>query len=353
MPALSAADAISPAIQRTKSFLFRPFELWTYLKLCLVAVLTEGIGGNFNSSIPGGGGSHGSTHSNPHPVHPVHPGHLPISPLAVASVIASLLLVIVIAAFVYYLITRLRFAFFHCLILQTKEIKPGWHLYRNQAGRFFKLNFVIGLLFLLMAAVMVLPFAIGIFRMIRLSGGHPNIAGVLLYILPLLPIVLLIVLIGVAMQVILVDFIMPHMALENASAGEAWAAVRARIAAEKGGFLLYAVLRFVLPLVGLMAFFMILLIPGLVMFGCGTLVIAGLHSAFAQATGAAAIAGLILQGLVVAIGLSFMMLVGLMVGGPISVWVRTYALTFYGARYQPLGELMAPAVPPGFQPFAS
>ncbi len=49
MQGLSAADAITPAIYRTRNYLFRPFELGTYLKLCLVAVITEGLGGNFNS----------------------------------------------------------------------------------------------------------------------------------------------------------------------------------------------------------------------------------------------------------------------------------------------------------------
>jgi len=29
------------------------------------------------------------------------------------------------------------FAYFHCLIHNTKEIRPGWRLYRTQATRFF------------------------------------------------------------------------------------------------------------------------------------------------------------------------------------------------------------------------
>ncbi|MGB7353513.1 MAG: hypothetical protein WBD06_07405, partial [Acidobacteriaceae bacterium] len=52
---LSAADAILPAIRRTRTFLFQPFRLGTYLKLCLVALLTEGLGGNSHFSHAGGG----------------------------------------------------------------------------------------------------------------------------------------------------------------------------------------------------------------------------------------------------------------------------------------------------------
>src|SRR3569833_2185294 len=51
MRALSAAEAISPAINRTREFLFAPPFRWaTFLKLCLVAVITEGLGTNLQSN---------------------------------------------------------------------------------------------------------------------------------------------------------------------------------------------------------------------------------------------------------------------------------------------------------------
>ena len=65
MQAVSAADSVSLAIERTREFLFRPFQWSTYLKLGLVAIITEGLGSNFHSSAPhvdhgaGQGGWHG------------------------------------------------------------------------------------------------------------------------------------------------------------------------------------------------------------------------------------------------------------------------------------------------------
>ena len=44
MQPISAVDAVSPAIERTREFLFRPFKWSTYLKLGLVAIITEGVG---------------------------------------------------------------------------------------------------------------------------------------------------------------------------------------------------------------------------------------------------------------------------------------------------------------------
>ena len=80
-------------------------------------------------------------------------------------------------------------------------------------------------------------------------GGHPNIAMLLGLILPLVPIILLLVVAGIALDIILRDFMLPHYALEDASAGEAWSSVWARITAEKGQFFAYALLRLILPTV--------------------------------------------------------------------------------------------------------
>jgi hypothetical protein len=338
MQALSAADAVTPAVHRTKNYLFRPFELGTYLKLCLVAVITEGLGGSFNSSMPGGGGNRAHGHAPPNP----NPTHVPLSPELIALIVVCIVLAFVAAIAIYYLVTRLRFAFFHCLIRQTKEITPGWHLYRNQANRFFQLSLVIGIIFLLMVAVIALPLVIGLVRVFRSSGGHPDALHLLSYFLPLIPIILLAVLIGITVQVVLRDFMMPHMALENLSAGGAWAAARERIVAEKGNFFVYALLRIVIPIVGLMALFMVLLIPGLLLLGGTALVFIALHSAFAHATGSAAAVGILLEVTVGIAAFCIVAFIGVFFGGPLSVWVRNYALTFYGGRYQVLGDILVP-----------
>src|SRR5579863_9725348 len=130
MPALSAVDAVAPAIQRTRTFLFSPFRWGTFLKLCLVALITEGLGNYQSSKNTGTSPSHGSMANSP----------FDLAPVWIASVVAMVLLVILLACLVYYVITRLRFAFFHCLVHNTKQIRPGWELYRAPAVRFFWLN---------------------------------------------------------------------------------------------------------------------------------------------------------------------------------------------------------------------
>lgn len=339
---LSAADAISPAIHRTRDFLFRPFRLGSYLKLCLVAVLTEGLGGNGNFSGPGGHG-HGSTSTHHSSfAGPIHWNADWIVVLAVAVV-----LVLVLGLLIAYLITRLRFAWFHCLIHNTREIRPGWHLYRDQAMRFFLLNVVVGLCFLFVLGLIALPFAAGFFRLYRQTqaGGHPDIGLILALVLPLIPIILLFVLVAVAVDLVLRDFMLPHFALEDATAAEAWHAVWARIATEKGGFFVYALLRLFLPVVAMIGIFIVLAIPAIIFIGMVVVLEIAIHAAFANAGALVAAAGWLFQVLIGVAAAVIAMLIGICIGGPLSTAVRQYALLFYGGRYQRLGDILSPPPP--------
>jgi len=337
MYTLSAADAISPAIQRTKTFLFKPFRWGTFLKLSLVAVLTDGFGGNFNS--PGGGGGHGSSHA-PNIVPPFH-----FSPGWIAAIVAAVALALLLGLVIFYLITRLRFAFFHCLIHNIKEIRPGWHLYRTQAGRFFWLNIVLWFCFMLVIVAIAVPFAAGFWRLVNEShpGGGPIDLGLLLsLILPLIPIILLLMLIAFAADLILRDFMLPHYALENATARQAWTAAWTRIKQEKGQFVLYAVLRVILPIAAMIGLVLVLIIPGIICAGITVGVEIAIHSAFEGATGAAAVGLIALGVLVGAIAIGIFMLAVVCVGGPLSTAIRQYALLFYGGRYPALGDSLFP-----------
>jgi hypothetical protein len=336
---ISAADAVTPAIQRTRDFLFRPFTWGTYLKLGLVAIITEGVGSNVHSSSSKGRTiGHGPNFSTP----------FHIEPFQIAIVGAALLLMMVLSFFVFYLITRLRFAYFHCLIHNTKEIRPGWWLYREQAARFFWFNIVVGLGFLAVVIAIAIPFISGFMRLFRETHqGTPFDWGLLLsLILPLIPIILLLALAGVLTDLILRDWMLPHFALEDASAGEAWSEVWHNIMTEKKQFFVYTLLRVVLPFIAAVGLFMILIIPGIALVGAFAAFGYGLHSAFANATGASAVVGILLQVFFGLLAFGFTLLVSICLGGPLSTGVREYALMFYGGRYKTLGDILYPPPPP-------
>jgi hypothetical protein len=340
MRAVSAADAVSLAVQRTREFLFRPFSWGTYLKLGLVAIITEGLGSNFNSSthrdVPSG---HGPTINSP----------FDIPPVWIVAAVAILLLVILVSIIVFYLVTRLRFAYFHCLVHNTREIRPGWFLYRDKAMRFFWLNLVVGFCFLLLIGVIAIPFVSGFVRLFQESqrGGHLDVPLLLSLILPLIPIIILLALAALVTDLILRDCMLPHFALDDASAGDAWSQVWSRIKAEKRQFFVYALLRVALPIIAAIGLFMLLAIPGLILAGSVAAVEFGIHSTFADATGASVLVGKLLQVFFAVLAFGFALLAGICLGGPVSTAIREYALVFYGGRYKELGDtLYPPSVPP-------
>ncbi len=345
MQPISAVDAISPAIERTKQFLFRPFKWSTFLKLGLVAIITEGVGRNLRSSTSHAGHAAGQESGATSPFHTPGGGwpfHL--TPQSIVVIAAAVLLAFMIAIFVFYLINRLRFAYFNCLIHNTKEIGPGWRLYSDRASRFFWLNVVVGICFMGLLVLAALPFAAGFWRVFNESqqGGHFDVWMLLSLILPLIPVLILLMLGGLLTDLILRDLMMPHFALDNATAGEAWRQVRARIKTDQRQFLVYAILRLILPAIAGFGLFLLMFLPGLMLAGSLAAVEWGVHSTFTNATGASWLVGIALEVFFGVIAFGFALLAGICLGGPLSTGIREYALIFYGSRYKALGDILYP-----------
>lgn len=343
MQAFSAADVISPAIKRTKWFLFEPFRWSTFLKLCLVSVLTEGgSSGRFN--VPGG--NHSSTAgSTTAPTFPsITDPYFGFTPMQIALIAAIVIISIGLIFVIAYLITRLRFALFHCLVTGTREIRPGWRIYDAQSWRFFLLSVAVGFVFFIAALLIAIPFILGFYRMTR--ALHPDFAAIIGLVLPLIPIIILFVLIGIAIHLVLHDLMLPHIALEDASAAEAWRQARLRIAAEKGGFLLYAFLRIILPLAATLGAMLILAIPVILAVLVFAVPIAGLAALIGSATGVSKVLFILLLASIALVCVALVILLGLCISGPIGIAVRNYALLFYGGRYKVLGDLLSPPPPP-------
>jgi hypothetical protein len=333
----TASGAITPAIDRTKHYLFNRFNFWTFLKLCLVAMLTDGSGSSFNGNIP--------TNNQ-------HSSHTFLASAAASStdfdflVILPLgLIVLALGIWIWYLIVRLRFAYFHCLVHQIKEVTPGWRLYAQPAARMFQFQLIVSLIFIAAIAVIALPLFFG-FHGVFTSGSGASIGVVLLLFAILFPLVAVLVFLGIAFEIITHDFMLPHMALEGMTVREAWHASRARYLAEKSGFWFYGFLRIVLVVVAGLAALMILIVPVLLI----ALVFVGLYMALnallVDATGFAEFLRVFLQVLLVAVGAIIALLCIVCTSGTIATWKRNYALIFYGGRFQALGDLLSPPPQP-------
>ena len=175
-----------------------------------------------------------------------------------------------------------------------KELRPGWTLYREQANRFFLFNLVVGLVFMVLTVLAIAPFAVGLVQVFRSTHAGERFDFALFFSLfiPLFALFFVIVLLAIAVDIVLRDFMLPHFALEDTSAGQAWAEVRTRIAAEKGSFFLYAVLRILLPIAASIALVMVMAIPMLIVFAILAAIFAGIHTTL---TGGLAFAGIVLE----------------------------------------------------------
>jgi hypothetical protein len=340
MIALSAAQAISPAIERTKQFLFQPFRLGTFLKLTLVALITEGgmSSCNFTGNLPSG-----NTPGLNRPIPPMHMPHVnaPTVVIVLGIIVLVALIVIPIMLLISYLVIRLRFSFFDCVLRRQHRIGPAWALYHRQAVRYLGLSVCVGAAFWVVLGIA--GYAIyQHFKPLFLSLGSENRPGFAEF-LPLigtaLLVLLLIGIVGFFVHTALSYFVLPHMALEDASIQDALTDVWNDVEAEPWQYLFFLLLRFLLTLVASILALIALTIPFLVLGGIGVVLVLILK---AFSTGLAFLLGI--PAGILLLGLFFLALIG--ASGTIGTFRRNYALLFYGGRYPPLGDILQPPVPP-------
>jgi len=336
----SAAEAITPAVERTKQFLFKPFRLGRFFKLTLVAALTEGglSSCNFNSRLPVG-----KTGGMPGPMHMPHLPHIPWPGVAAAIgiAIAALAIIIPIWLLIAYLVIRLRFSYFDCVLSLEDKIGPAWARFHRQAMRYLGMSICIGLAFLALVAVAGYALYAHFKPLFDTIGSDhpPNFFDFLPFIAAVIPLALLLAFGGGLVNGIASYFILPRMALEDASISEAIGDVWGDVQFEPWQFLLFFLLRFLVTLVASIAGLIVLFVPLVAVVLLGVAI--GLLLKLASP--ALAIAFAIPAGILVGAAFLFA-LIGL--GGTIGTFRRNYALLFYGGRYPLLGNVLVPALPP-------
>lgn len=254
---ISAVDAISPAFHHTKQQLIVPFRFSQWTKLAFVGLLagelSSGGGCNFNS---------GNFRIPRHPVttdnfagHGFAANGLAANVLpAIGSTqwVAIISFLIVIAVVLYllliYLNSMMRFVLFDAVIQKECRIRDGWMRRVNDGWRYFLWQ--LGLLAASFVALVILagiPLAFA-FLMGWLDQPKEHLVplilgGVLMFFVFMAFFVLFLV-----VAVFTKDFVVPQMALEHIGAVEAWRRLLVTLKRDKGGFLLYVVMKVVMAL---------------------------------------------------------------------------------------------------------
>jgi hypothetical protein len=348
---LSAIDAVTPAIERAKQQLFKPFRFWHWARLAFIAI-------NMGEFAGGGGGGGGripipesskskefSLLAVPGPTWDRIVEYLPWIILGV-GVILALVLVWMFIASVF------RFVLFDSVLHNRCQIRAGWRRWQEQGYSYFLWSVCLGLSMLMAIAVAIggpilLAWRAGVFR-------EPKAHLLLLILGGLTLLFLLVVLIatGAVIGLLAKDFAIPVMALENVGIRDAWRRLLPLLASQKLSYTGYVLMKIVLAVGSAIIFGIINLIAVIILLiplGIGGVAV------YLIAKGAGVSWNLATMSIVavLAIGAFLLLLtVAAFIAVPAMVFFQSYAMYFFGSRYAALGTLVFPPPPSPLEPSA-
>jgi len=330
MRPLSAADAVAPAWEHTRSHMFKDFSLRRYMKLAGVAFLAS-LGGSFNFNSNMGHHSHMGLHNHVAAA---------IGAITFVAILAIALLIFVIGLILFYIGSRMQFVLVETVLMKTTVIAPVWRRYGRRTWRWIGLKVMLLLIGVAIALPVLLPL---IFAFIH-EGRHAGFAF-FISLIGSFSLLFLVMLVIMAIYFLLQDFVLPVMALEDATIGVGLGRLKNLFAQEPGGVVLYLLLRFVLSFVFSIVMFMawgIAMFFSMIPFAiAGALLYFPLHK-MGFAGMAVMVVGLLVLGLIFA-AWAFCTLIA--VAGYKQTYFQAYALYFYGGRYPLMGDILQPPPP--------
>lgn len=349
MNRLSAIDSFAPAFARVRAMLFSPFRLGTWLKIGLIGLLGGG-------AIVSGGGS--SFHT---PAIPRHgQGDLPPNAEDILRAIRSIHLadyfhvfviviaVIVVLALIFlYLFCRFRFILFDSVVSGQPDIGRGWRKYESQANRYF--GFWLAFRLVTWGAL-VLIVGLPLWRAYK-SGIFSVDNSLPIFFAMIASVALGAIVVGLAFAIVSTlakDFVMPVLALDDLSVGDAWSAVWRVAASEPGAWAAYMGMKLLCAIgssIALSIAFVIAVLPAVIVIGIPVGILAVLGVVAFKAIGA--VFGIIIFCVAILLAVTGFFCLLLILTAPISVFFTSYALYFFGGRYPKLAALLSPQpVPP-------
>ncbi len=242
-PSISVLEPVSPAIEKTKSILFQPFDLkkWGVFGFCAwLAMLGErgGGGGGGRFQMPRGG-SAGAEAAQAR-------AWLAANLYWLAPTVLLLVLFIVaICLVLLWLRSRGKFMFLHCVATNRAEVAVPWQTFAAQANSLFLFKLALGAVSMLCILPLIGLLAFSIWLV---AGAEIVIGGVILIALAVLLMIFACVVFGVITK-FTHDFVVPIMALRRCRTMVAWREFAEILKADKGRFVLYLLFQLLIALV--------------------------------------------------------------------------------------------------------
>lgn len=329
MNTLSASECIGPAWERTKQILFERRRFGLYFKLALCAVVAEA--GSL-LSLPNFAGLRSGAS---------HPASAK-SALAMAAVSGIFIFAVFIVTTVLFLFgSRMQLVMVDVVATKQTEIMPLWRKHGAPVWRWMGLKLLPSLLFYVLVVIATLRYTRGIAARMRPTVPGQLPPGFFPAFLQFFLVISFVSLCVFAIYWLLRDFVMPFIALENASLATALERGMAVVRDEPGPVVLYMLLRVVL--------FIVFAIGGYIVYFVAAflgLVPMGLLGAVFYLLAHKSPLWSVLMGIGVVVGLLLLFVwiffVMMLVAGFIFTFFQAYALYFLGGRYPLLGEILEP-----------
>ncbi|MFB6102622.1 MAG: hypothetical protein ABEJ73_08665 [Haloplanus sp.] len=313
MPSWYAFAALEDARDATKDLLF-PIDRGRWLRLALITLFV-GVGGGVptggNANLPSGGG--GAPPSGFPSISLPEPG-------TTAAIVIALVALVVLLALVWSVVGAvMEFVLIVGLRDRKVSIRDPFREQFRRGLRLFGFRLVVGLGSLLLLGIpLVLVFVLGI-----------SLSPLLLVLL--VPLVAVFGVVALASSVVLgltTDFVVPTMLTEHLGVLDSWRRLWPTLRQEWKQTGLYIVAKFVLGIAVSLGVSLVVLLAALIVAIPFALVGGGLFLAF-SAVGANTV-GWVIVGLLVALFVLVMIVVGLVVQVPALTFVRYYSLSVLG-----------------------
>jgi hypothetical protein len=242
---VSVTLPISPALERVKLLLFRPFDLgkWFVIGFCAWLATLGQRGGGFSFNYNGGS------------QHPINGENFRewfehvrdyvmnnLNWLLPLTIVLGIFL-ITLCVLILWLRSRGSFMFLHCVALNKAEIDAPWNKYAAAGNSLFAFRLVVWCVSLVpvlsLLALMMVTF-------IRLMGQSASIPRLLLTLLPLGLVFFAVGIFFFVIRKLTIDFVVPIMFLRGSKCLSAWSEFLGLFSLNIGRFIAYLLFQIVL-----------------------------------------------------------------------------------------------------------
>ena len=240
---ISVLDPLTPALERVKTVLFRPFDLgrWFTIGLCAWLAYLGGGGGG------GGGGPRWNMHGGEaqQAFHEAKEFVLNNAYWIIPLVVIGVIFGIAVYLFFKWLSSRGRFMFLHCVAGNKAEVVIPWKKFRKHANSLFLFRIMVGIIGFLLAAIFgLIVLFVALSMKAALGFNVFTITGAILSALLFVALAIVFALI----QKFTMDFVVPIMFLRTTSCVTAWREFLALLSVNKARFVLYILFQIVIAI---------------------------------------------------------------------------------------------------------